>query len=191
MLNWPKRIAAPATFVILAALAGTASAGPAPANVEDAVTQAVSGNSELDALTPSDASTFCLNFEALDVASREVFWRDLLTQIAESESDGVATRTRWLPYDSAMHRPTFRRGLFQISSEAAASRQYQCDQSSAASLNEPTANAACAVKILVHSIETTGAIQGAGAYWPTIAHRRSRTRLATSLSTSSQCTQGK
>lgn len=191
MLNGPKRIAASAIMAVCAALITSAAAEPANTNTDNAIADAVTDEAELDALTPSDATTYCPNFETLDVAARETFWRNLLVQIAERESDGVATRTRWLPYDSAMHRPTLRRGLFQISTEAAESQRYQCAESSAAALSEPAANAACAAKILVRSIEATGAIQGAGAYWPTIAHRRSRAQLAAQLSTSSPCTQGK
>ncbi|MEQ1490950.1 MAG: transglycosylase SLT domain-containing protein [Terricaulis sp.] len=178
-------------MAVCAALITSAAAEPANTNTDNAIADAVTDEAELDALTPSDATTYCPNFETLDVAARETFWRNLLVQIAERESDGVATRTRWRPYDSAMHRPTFRRGLFQISTEAAESQRYQCAESSAAALSEPAANAACAAKILVRSIEATGAIQGAGAYWPTIAHRRSRAQLAAQLSTSSPCTQGK
>lgn len=166
MLNAPSRIAASAAIAVCAALMGSASAAPTNTNTENAVAAAVNGDAELDALAPHDATTYCPNFETLDVTAREAFWRNLLVQVAEHESGGVATRTRWRPYDSAMHRPTFRRGLFQISSEAAESQRYQCAESSAAALSEPAANAACAAKILVRSIEATGAIRGAGAYWP-------------------------
>lgn len=191
MSNWAKRIAATAMLTIPFALSSAASAEPAATSVESAITEAMSGNTELDTLTPSDGSAFCANFDTMDVSARGIFWRDLLTQIAVSESTGDATSTHWRAYDSAVHRPTFRRGLFQISTEAAASRQYQCDETSAAALTQPSANAACAVKILVHSIESTGAIQGAGAYWPTIAHRRSRAHVVQLLSASLPCTQGK
>lgn len=190
MLNGSRRFAASAIMAVVAALITSASAEPANTNTDNTIADAVTDDAELDALAPSDATTYCPNFETLDVAARETFWRNLLVQIAERESDSVATRTRWRPYDSAMHRPTFRRGLFQISIEAAESQRYQCAESSAAALSEPAANAACAAKILVRSIEATGAIQGAGAYWPTIAHQRSRARLAAQLSTSSPCTQG-
>lgn len=191
MLKTPTRIAASAAIAICAALLTPASAEPANTNIENAVAEAVTGDAELDALAPRDATTYCPNFETLDVTAREAFWRNLLVQIAEHESAGITTRTRWRPYDSAMHRPTFRRGLFQISSEAAESQRYQCVENSAAALSEPAANAACAAKILVRSIEATGSIRGAGAYWPTIAHRRSRAQFAAQLSSSSPCTQSR
>lgn len=191
MLNAPRRVAALAAIAICAALLSSASAEPANTNAENAIAEAVTGDAELDALAPRDAATYCPNFGTLDVAAREAFWSNLLVQIAERESGSVTTRTRWRPYDSAMHRPTFRRGLFQISSEAAQSQRYQCVESSAAALSGPAANAACAAKILVRSIEATGAIRGAGAYWPTIAHRRSRAQLAAQLSTSSPCIQSR
>lgn len=192
MLNAPSRVALSAVIAICCvALLTSASAEPASTTTENAISLAVTGDAELDSLAPRDAITFCPNFETLSVAAREEFWRNLLAQLAERESDGVTTRTRWRPYDSAMHRPTFRRGLFQISTEAAESQRYRCAESSAAALSEPVANAACAAKILVRSIEDTGVIQGAGIYWPTIAHRRSRAQLAAQLSTSPPCTQGK
>lgn len=191
MLNALNRIAASAAIALCAALLTSASAEPANTNTENAIAEAVIGDAELDALAPRDAAMYCPNFETLNVAEREAFWRNFLEQIADHESGGVTTRTRWHPYDVAMHRPTFRRGLFQISSEAAESQRYQCADSSAAALSQPAANAACATKILVRSIEATGDIHGAGAYWPTIAHRRSRTQLAAQLSTSSPCTQGR
>jgi hypothetical protein len=151
------------------------------------VADAVRARGNLQSLTPTDAADFCPNFRALDAEGRRAFWTQVLSNIAEAESGGDPARTHWSIYDRAMHRPTFRRGLFQISIEAAHDRRFQCEATSSASLTSPDLNAACAAKIMEYEVSSGGAIASAASYWPSLAHERKRSQIAAALSASALC----
>ncbi|HVY86156.1 MAG TPA: hypothetical protein VG943_13560 [Caulobacterales bacterium] len=162
------------------------AAAPAP-DWSTAVQTAVTQDPELTTLTPTDVTDYCPNYASLDPAGRGAFWSALLQQVAMAESGGDASRTHWLAFDGVMHRPTFRRGLFQISIEAAHSDRYNCAVSSGQELTTPTVNAACAARILDASVNTANAIAGAGRYWPSLAHADRRARIAAVIAAAAPC----
>lgn len=152
-----------------------------------AIGSAVADDPALSALAPSDVAGFCPRYTALDDSSRRAFWSNLMTEVARTESGGDPTRTRWLVFDSAIDRPAFRRGLFQISIEAAHSTRFNCAVNAGSDLADPNKNAACAVRIIESTIGADGAIAGAGRYWPSLAHRDRRTRIAAMTSSEAPC----
>lgn len=153
----------------------------------EAVRVAVHEDAALHSLAPDDIADFCPRYASLDDAGREAFWSDLLIKIAQAESGGVPTRTRWLVFDSAVHRPAFRRGLFQISIEAAHSDRFNCAVASGGELTNPEVNAACAVRIVESTIGSANNVARAGGYWPTLGQAHRRARLATETSAQRPC----
>lgn len=180
----------------LAALVAAASIGLAGSHAaanetttgwQDAVRSAAAMTPALQSLAPSDVSTFCPAFGSLDSAGRSAFWGNLLVHVAETESGGDAARTRWHAFDGAIHRPAFRRGLFQISIEAAHGRRYQCAVGAGAELVDAAVNAACAVNILTAEVAASGSVSGAGRYWPSLANAGRRSALASQTSSEAPC----
>lgn len=152
-----------------------------------AIQDAVAANPYFDSAAPADVAQFCPDFSALGESDKRAFWGSLLSAIGEAEGGAEPSQTHWLLYDGAVHRPAFRRGLFQISIEAARSPRYDCAVRNATDLAAPEANAACAAKILETSIRETGAIAGAGRYWPSLAHAERRARISVVTSSRSPC----
>lgn len=143
--------------------------------------------STLSATTPTDIDAFCPAYASLDGPARNAFWVSLLSAIAAQESGGDARKVRWHAYDNAAHRPTFRRGLFQISIESAQSRAYQCNVPNAADLYSPNASVACATRILERTVTTANAIANAGRYWSSLRHSDSRRTIAAATASRAPC----
>lgn len=163
----------------------------APAASDSAWTEtirsAVAQDPALGALSPTDIASFCPRYSALDDAGRSAFWSNLMIAIARAESGGDPSRTRWLVFDSAVHRPAFRRGLFQISIEAAHSDRFNCAVNTGAELVDPNKNAACAIRIVESTIGAGSDIAGGGRYWPSLAHEDRRARIAAVTSAAAPC----
>lgn len=178
-------------FLALALGAGAANAGtptpPASPDWRAAVATTVADDPSLADLVPSDVSAFCPAYAQLDQPSRAAFWETFFVQLAQAESGGDPARTRWLAYDTVMHRPTFRRGLFQISTEAARSERYGCDATSSAALTSADGNTTCALRIFHSAVGASAAIADAGAYWPTLAHPSRLRQLERATAASAGC----
>lgn len=141
----------------------------------------------LQSLTPSDVTAFCPGFSSLDGPGRSAFWGNLLVHVAEAESGGDSARTTWRAFDGAIHRPAFRRGLFQISIEAAHGRRYRCSVSAGAELTDAAVNATCAVNILAVEVAGAGAVSSAGRYWPSLGDDTQRRVLAAQTASEAPC----
>lgn len=178
-------------FLALALSAGVANARdpipPASPDWRAAVETAVDADPSLANLVPNDVSAFCPAYAQLGEASRAAFWETFFVHLAQAESGGDPARTRWLAYDSAMHRPTFRRGLFQISIEAARSERYGCDATSSGALTSADSNTTCALRIFHSALDASATIADAGAYWPTLAHTSRLRRLERATAASAGC----
>ena len=161
--------------------------GASDAGLWDEAARAAVRSSALLAAVPTDIVDFCPGYASLDENGREVFWVALLSNIAARESRFDPQRVRWRAYDGAAHRPTFRRGLFQISIESARSNAYQCTVADADELTNPGANIACAVNILARSVAQTHAIVGAGRYWRSLSQTSSRHRFSAVTASSRVC----
>lgn len=152
-----------------------------------AVRAAVDQDPALRALTPGDIALYCPAYATLGDDGRDAFWTNLMVQIATAESDGDLARTRWFALDPAIHRPAFRRGLFQISIEAAHSARYNCSVGAGADLTGAEASAACAVRIVENTIGASNEIAAGGRYWPSLSHAARRARIAAATSSQSPC----
>ena len=154
---------------------------------DEAAHAAIRGSSALLTATPTDIAEFCPAYPSLGANAREDFWVSLLSRIAAHESGDDPQRVRWRAYDGAAHRPTFRRGLFQISIESAQSRAYQCPVASADELTNPMANIACAAKILDRRVAQANTIASAGRYWTSMRRHTSRREIAAMTASSMVC----
>lgn len=141
----------------------------------------------LRALAPDDIADYCPRYASLDEDGRNAFWTNLLVQVAEAESGGDVMRTRWLVLDPAIHRPAFRRGLFQISIEAAHSTRYNCAVGDGAELTRADVNAACAVRILENTIGARNEIAAGGRYWPSLSRAAPRAHIAAATAVQAPC----
>lgn len=154
---------------------------------QDQVRSAVESDQRLASFAPTDAAAFCPSFTSLDESGRRAFWTNLLTAMAQQESGGDPTKVKWSLFDSSVNRPAFRRGLFQISIEAAHSHRYACDVSSG-ELSTASANIACALTVLETEVSASNSIGGAGRYWPSLRHQDSRAQIASAVSAAAPCT---
>ena len=165
-----------------------------PAASTHVVEQAIVETKLLE-VAPSDVHEFCPAFDILDAPGKLAFWTALLGDVANAESHYNARKTTWRPYDDAVHRPAFRRGLLQISIEAAHSPKYQCDLKNSAELRDPDSNLACGARILAVSVmadsaiahRPDGRIAGGARYWPSLKRTGSRAAIALRTSMAAPC----
>lgn len=180
-------------------------AAPATVDWRNAAESAAWIKAESDALdaaeatffegVPLDVSDFCPAFAGLDIAGRKTFWMSFLADIAWAESGDAPDLVRWHLYDRAAHRPTFRRGLFQIAIESANNKDYTCAVARAKDLEHADLNIRCAVSILGSSLHRDGAIArnagahaaGAARYWQALRNERSRREIARSTAALPEC----
>lgn len=197
-MTWPGRGALLGTTLATMMATGAASAQtPARADwhgaPEAAAWSAAAANAietsagELVASSPADAADFCPSYATLSPSAREIFWVGLLSEVAWAESGNAAQSSHWRAWDRAARRPTFRRGLFQISIESARDSRFGCAGPDAAALTAPAENIACAVRILAASVAADNAIAGAGRYWDSLRRLRSRHAIASATSAAAPC----
>ncbi len=144
------------------------------------------------ALAPADASVFCPGFAGQAPDQRRVFWVEFLASLAQSESRLDPARSTWRLFDSDVKRPTFRRGLLQVSIESARRPDYNCDAPTVEGLLQAGPNLACGARILAARIGADGVIAGEGSkgaarYWPSLARRRTRQAIQVRTSALAVC----
>jgi len=180
-------------FIPTAAAAEPAEPTPATGDWTVDAAQIVAPLAEL---SPRDIAAFCPAYATLSADQKRDFWVDFLSAVALSESGQDAKRSRFHAMDSDAGRPTFRRGLLQISIESARRSIYRCDVDNPKALEEPRANLACGVRILTHWIESDGVIasdpaatgpRGGARYWPTLAKPMSRAGVEGRTAASPAC----
>lgn len=188
--------AAAAALTLLAH--GVARAEPSPPAASDGDWTAAAGDAvqPLVALNPRDVGDYCPNYANLAPEQRRTFWVDFVTALAQAESGQDPGLSRFHAMDSDAGRPTFRRGLLQISIESANRPVYACGLGDPKALLEPGANIACGVKILGYWVAKDGVIasdgkgsgpMGAGRYWPTLAKPTPRAGIAGRTSAAPDC----
>lgn len=146
-------------------------------------------------LVPTDIQSFCPAFSGMSGADRQVFWGALLSGIAAAESDDDVGSVRWHVYDSAAHRPTFRRGLLQIAIESANNPALACAIENASDLEAAEPNIRCAVRILGTLLQRDGAIArspananaGGARYWAALRRTATMNAIAASTSSAAPC----
>ncbi|MBI3438473.1 MAG: hypothetical protein HY054_07465 [Proteobacteria bacterium] len=151
------------------------------------VRNAIDQDPRLVRLSPTDIADFCPGYDRLSEADRRTFWANLMVEIARAESGGEADRTHFLLFDGAVRRPAFRRGLFQISIEAARSSRFNCAVPDGRGLLDPGINAACAIHVVENTIGARDQVSAAGDYWPSLAARARRARIAAITAGQSPC----
>jgi hypothetical protein len=192
------KFALPAAFVIglmLASPAGAAEPKEDAAGLAAATAAAASSVDPLLGMTPSDADVFCPGYAGQTPDQRRAFWSAFLIDLARSESRLNASLSTWHAFDSDAGRPTFRRGLLQISIESARKAEYGCEAAGPEALLQPEANLACGVKILGARLQADGAIAGkdakapvgAARYWPSLADPKRRAAIAAETSSLPVC----
>lgn len=190
-------LAASGLMVALAVGSAPASAkeasGEAPADLAWVAAASSAAVDPLLGLTPSDAQVFCPGYGGQSPDQRRAFWSAFLLDLARSESQLNAGRSTWHAFDSDAGRPTFRRGLLQISIESARKPDYGCAVAEPDDLLKAEPNLACGVRILAARLGADGVIAGsdgnAGAarYWPSLADRKTRDRIAAETAALAAC----
>lgn len=188
-----ERLVLPAALalgLLLAAPAGTATAKEDAAGLAAATAAAATSVDPLLDLAPSDADVFCPGYAGQSADQRRAFWSAFLIDLARSESRLNSNLSTWRAFDSDAGRPTFRRGLLQISIESARKPEYGCEASGPEALLQPEVNLACGVRILGARLQADGAIagkdakvpKGAARYWPSLADPKRRAAIAAETS---------
>lgn len=190
-------LAVGAALLALGLAAAPASAretsGEAPADLAWAAAASLAAVEPLLDLKPADAQVFCPGYDGQSPDQRRAFWGAFLLDLARSESRLNAGLSTWHMVDSDAGRPTFRRGLLQISIESARKPDYGCEAKDPDDLLKAEPNLACGVKILAARIGADGVIAGpdgkAGAarYWPSLADRKAREAIAAETSALLAC----
>lgn len=144
------------------------------------------------ALTPADVTAFCPGYAVQTPDQRREFWVEFLASLAQSESRLEPRRSTWRLFDSDVKRPTFRRGLLQVSIESARRPDYGCEASTVEALLQPGPNLACGARILAARVGTAGVIagkgsEGAAGYWPSLAKASSRRAIQARTSALPDC----
>ena len=147
------------------------------------------------ASVPSDVGAYCSNYGALDTEARRTFWVGFLAALANQESTNDPTRVHWRAYDSDVHQPTFRRGLFQIAIESAHRKTYACEARHGSELAAADANIECAVRILDHDVgkdhliarDDRGHVAGGARYWPSLKNESERSAIANETANLAPC----
>jgi hypothetical protein len=118
-------------------------------------------------LIPADATTFCKTWPRLTRRGREQVWITLISAIAKHESD-------FNPHGIFEEPPPTSElsiGLMQLSLSDA--KEYHCDFTTEAQIEDPRSNLECAVRILAALVPTDGVVGGdrddgelgAAGYW--------------------------
>jgi len=190
MARWRHLAAATAAIMLMS----QAPARAEPALSNDWTVAAAGAVAPLAELNPGDAAEFCPAYATLAPDQRRAFWVDFLIAVAQAESGQDPTLSRFHAMDRDAGRPTFRRGLLQISIESANRPAYACGVADPKGLLDPATNVACGVKILAYWIGRDGVIAGGdkqplggGRYWPTLARPVSRAAIAGRTSASAEC----
>lgn len=184
-------LAACASLLALGLAAAPASAreasGEAPADLAWMAAASSAAVDPLLSLAPSDAQAFCPGYDGQTPDQRRAFWGAFLLDLARSESRLNAGLSTWHAFDADAGRPTFRRGLLQVSIESARKPEYGCDAADPDDLLKVEPNLTCGVRILAARIKADGVIAGSGAkagregaarYWPSLADAKRRQAIA-------------
>lgn len=159
---------------------------PQAAEWTGATLAAVAG---FETLNPADISDFCPGYGALGADDRKAVWVELVSAVAKAESGLKPETSHWSAFDPDAGRPTFRRGLLQISIESAKQPVYGCAVASPEELAGPAANLTCGATILNKLVSQDGVVAGPGGdkprgaarYWPSLARPTTRAVIAASV----------
>lgn len=154
--------------------------------VNEPMWSAVSGSSEWDELieksllgenkdlldyTPKDAERFCPNFENLKQDERLDLWKQIVSALAQKESDFDEDLTYKEQFKEADGTFIVSRGLLQLSKTSA--QNYGCDIDSGSDLEKADANLLCGLRIMKRWVINDkviaggkkGAWRGLARYW--------------------------
>ncbi len=138
----------------------------------ETVTALASYGPDLLKRIPTDITSFCPNYAALDLRGRYDFWVKFISAVAKAESDFKPSDHYQEKFNNTAGAPVISRGLLQISLES--SQGYHCPISVEDDLNNPKLNIQCGVMIMEKWITEDGVIAerdaqgnwyGAARYW--------------------------
>ena len=143
---------------------------------------------------PTDITTYCPNYRALDYRERRGFWVALMSALAEYESNYRPETLYKERFNDAHGSPVISRGMLQISIESANS--YGCGITHPSQLHDVRTNLRCGVRILnrwvgerdnVISAKHGAQWRGAARYWSPFRDAEKRTGIAATTSATPYC----
>ena len=152
----------------------------------------LNGNNALLKANPSDVTRFCPRFSSLDTEGRLRFWTQLVSAMAEKESDFNETETYTEAFKDSSGTHVVSRGLLQLSFESA--KLYGCPVRRASDLQTSATNLDCGLRIIKRWVLEDGKIggdqspwRGIARYWGVFRQRKKFQQIQATVYNSSIC----